>query len=372
MRILLVISLILVTGNIKGQVLGRFYYNRNWELTARDSSEFFRVCIFDTVRNTFAGQIRDFDKNGKLLMTGAYKGGMRDGHFIHYSANQQVLLEGDYNGGLRTGTWTKYYPSGKQMYQVVFVADKAVIKFLNDSLGSPILKDGTGHWKEQYQEYKSPDRIVEGDLKDHVREGAWSLRDVHGRMIRQEHYKNGSMSDKTNYDEKGKKINEMFESSHPIEMLMDHFKFRITEELTIVEGITGDQYPFLKKVLPIGQNELNNLKSSLNEEIFTVVELPAEPYGGMRKFYETIAALIKYPEKARRMRIEGKVFIEFIVNIDGSLSDFKIVTGVDQLDEEALRIIKEYASTHRWLPGRMPSGRPVRQRYTLPIIFRIG
>ena len=105
------------------------------------------------------------------------------------------------------------------------------------------------------------------------------------------------------------------------------------------------------------------------EEIFNVVEESAAPKGGMQAFYKYVGEKIKYPAQARRMGIEGRVFVEFVINKDGSLSDVRSIKGIGAgCDEEAVRIIQ---SAPAWSPGKQ-RGKAVKQRYTLPIIFKLG
>jgi len=105
------------------------------------------------------------------------------------------------------------------------------------------------------------------------------------------------------------------------------------------------------------------------EAIFLVVEKGAEPKGGLAAFYKLLGENLRYPAQARRMGVEGKVFVEFIVNKDGSLTDFVVVKGIGSgCDEEATRII---ANSPSWNPGRQ-RGKPVRQRMVLPIHFKLA
>lgn len=105
------------------------------------------------------------------------------------------------------------------------------------------------------------------------------------------------------------------------------------------------------------------------EEIFTVVEEPAKPIGGIASFYKYIGENMKYPVEARRFGVEGKVFIQFVINADGTLSDLTIIKGIGGgCDEEAIRVVSK---SPNWIPGRQ-RGQPIRQRYTMPIIFKLG
>jgi protein TonB len=106
-----------------------------------------------------------------------------------------------------------------------------------------------------------------------------------------------------------------------------------------------------------------------SEEIFIVVEENAEPKGGYAAFYKFVSDNIKYPAPARRMNIEGKVFVEFVVGKDGKISDVKAVKGIGGgCDEEAVRIV---TMAPPWNPGKQ-RGKPVRQRMVLPITFKLA
>jgi protein TonB len=105
------------------------------------------------------------------------------------------------------------------------------------------------------------------------------------------------------------------------------------------------------------------------DKIFLVVEQTATPKGGMAAFYKFIADNIRYPAQARRMGIEGKVFVEFVVDRDGSLTQFTVVKGIGAgCDEEAIRVLK---TAPPWNPGKQ-RGKPVRQRMVIPILFKLA
>ncbi|HNT48962.1 MAG TPA: energy transducer TonB [Cyclobacteriaceae bacterium] len=105
------------------------------------------------------------------------------------------------------------------------------------------------------------------------------------------------------------------------------------------------------------------------DQIFSVVEETAEPKGGMPAFYKYISEKMKYPAQARRMGVEGRVFVEFVVNRDGSIVDVKFIKGIGAgCDEEAVRVVQ---SAPAWKPGKQ-RGKPVRQKMVIPIIFKLG
>jgi protein TonB len=105
------------------------------------------------------------------------------------------------------------------------------------------------------------------------------------------------------------------------------------------------------------------------EEIFTIVENTAEPKNGLAAFYQYVGTQIRYPAQARRMRVEGKVYVEFVVGKDGKIMEVKAVKGIGAgCDEEAVRIIQ---GSPPWNPGKQ-RGKPVKQRMVLPIIFKLA
>ena len=104
-------------------------------------------------------------------------------------------------------------------------------------------------------------------------------------------------------------------------------------------------------------------------EVFTVVEqVPTFP-GGQQAMFQFLGDNIHYPEAAVKKRKQGKVFVSFVVNTDGSLSDLQILKGIGYgCDEEAVRVMK---AMPKWIPGHQ-SGRPVAVKYNLPINFQLS
>jgi periplasmic protein TonB len=101
--------------------------------------------------------------------------------------------------------------------------------------------------------------------------------------------------------------------------------------------------------------------------LFTIVEETAAPVGGINAFNQFVAETVNYPAQARRIGIQGRVFVEFVVERDGTLTNIRTIKGIGAgCDEEAERVI---AKAPKWIPGKQ-RGRPVRQKMILPINFR--
>ncbi|MCH5176586.1 MAG: energy transducer TonB [Prevotellaceae bacterium] len=103
-------------------------------------------------------------------------------------------------------------------------------------------------------------------------------------------------------------------------------------------------------------------------EVFQVVEQMPEFPGGYDALNAYLTKNIKYPAFAQENNIQGRVLVEFVVNKDGSVVDAKVVKSVDSsVDKEALRVV---SAMPRWTPGKQ-HGKPVRCKYTVPVMFRL-
>ena len=103
-------------------------------------------------------------------------------------------------------------------------------------------------------------------------------------------------------------------------------------------------------------------------EIFKVVEEMPEFPGGAAKMMEFIQKNIKYPMMARESDIQGRVFVNFVVEPNGEISNVEVLRGIGGgCDEEAVRVVK---SMPNWKPGKQ-RGSAVRCAFTVPIIFKL-
>jgi len=119
---------------------------------------------------------------------------------------------------------------------------------------------------------------------------------------------------------------------------------------------------------PIIQDQLSETEKA-SEKVFLVVEDMPLPQGGKDAFSEYIDENIKYPETARKAGIEGRVFIQFVVDITGKLSEVIPVKGIGGgCDEEAVRLVRESAI---WNPGKQ-GGHKVNVRMILPVNFKLN
>ena len=104
------------------------------------------------------------------------------------------------------------------------------------------------------------------------------------------------------------------------------------------------------------------------EKVFDVVEqMPSFP-GGPSALLEWLSNNVKYPVVAQENGVQGRVVVSFVVERDGSITDVKVVRGVDpSLDKEASRVVR---AMPRWIPGKQ-NGSAVRVKYNVPVAFRL-
>ena len=105
-------------------------------------------------------------------------------------------------------------------------------------------------------------------------------------------------------------------------------------------------------------------------EVYTVVEQDPEFDGGMDALAPWLGSHVNYPDEARQKQLEGTVFVTFVVETDGSISNVRVMNHRDEmvsLEEEAVRVVR---AMPKWKPGKQ-RGKKVRVQFTLPIQFQL-
>jgi TonB family protein len=135
------------------------------------------------------------------------------------------------------------------------------------------------------------------------------------------------------------------------------------EKIASLKGYTAlnDIY-----IVAYGGSEAND-----PNRVYDFVSIDAQPTfeGGMQNFYKYLKETVKYPQLARDNKIQGKVFLSFIVEKNGELTNIQVERKLGGgTDEEAMRVLK---ASPRWIPG-MQGGKAVRVKYNIPISFTLG
>lgn len=139
--------------------------------------------------------------------------------------------------------------------------------------------------------------------------------------------------------------------------------------------------------IPFNTTLASNKESAINDSIFItandstdtskydgsnlygmIIESNPQFPGGDKAIVEWIKQNLRYPEEAKKEKIEGRVLVSCIINTDGTVSDAKITRSTNnKLNEEALRLV---SSMPKWIP-RTEAGKNVKTKYTVPIKFTL-
>lgn len=112
----------------------------------------------------------------------------------------------------------------------------------------------------------------------------------------------------------------------------------------------------------------DTINNDIGPELITIVEIAPEFPGGFQALSEFITTNLNYPQEAKEAGVEGRVFVSFIVEKDGSLSSIQLLRGIGYgCDEEAMAVVKKMP---KWKPATQ-RGKPVRMRYQLPFVFKL-
>lgn len=315
MRISIAISLIFTFVSASAQEKSKSYYNDWGGLTTQDSADYFTEWVGV---DSAAQRIANYIQGGNKKFVENYKKGLKQGQSNYYHKNGQLKCLINYYNDYPLGVVKSFYPDGSVQSEELYDTTKTIIgkdetqlnfKLINyyDSAGNWLTKNGNGvaHY---YDQGKIGLRKAKGNIINGLRDSVWVS-----------HFANGTI----------------------------HYKER-WENGVLIEGIS---------------NWLDGREYS-----YKALGQMAQPVNGMQAFYNYVGQAMKYPTKARRLGVEGRVFLEFIVNRDGSISNVVVIRGIGTgCDEEAVRVVRESA---RWKPG-LQRGRPVRSKFRLAIIFKL-
>ncbi|MEM9830718.1 MAG: TonB family protein [Bacteroidota bacterium] len=338
------------------QVTSPFYYDDYWQITTRDKAVYFRTSILDTAHLVFSGGVKDYFRDGQLQMSGRYQMGLRHGRFEFYYPNGQTNMKGNYDLGRRVGEWLYYYSDGALRQRVEFTEGSFYVWEYYDSLGNALVNEGTGRWQNSYYELDNPKKItIEGEFLNGRKSGEWKCYDEDGRQYYVEKFRRGRFVRGSVVDPKDQHLVGYDSEIH--NKIPSSTKLHVTEQFIFADEEAREQYPHLEK--------LKEFEIAEGTEVGVQPEYP----GGMQRLYRFVANNLTYPQQARQKGIQGKVFIQFVIDKDGSITQVKTIKGIGGgCDQEAERVIK---NIENWKPGYI-DGEPVRVRMILPITFSLG
>ncbi|QDW27755.1 energy transducer TonB [Pedobacter sp. KBS0701] len=136
--------------------------------------------------------------------------------------------------------------------------------------------------------------------------------------------------------------------------------------------IKGDPTADIVIAEPVGEGPKREAAVAVDDnKVYDFVSIEKQPEfpGGIAKFYGYLGKAIKYPPMAQENNVQGKVFLSFVVEKDGKLTDITVTRGLGSgTDEEAIRVLK---ASPRWNPG-IQNGKPVRVKYNINVNFTLN
>lgn len=136
----------------------------------------------------------------------------------------------------------------------------------------------------------------------------------------------------------------------------------------VLAAKTNTEVPSEEPEIKVVEEKPQVIEQKAPEEIFTVVEEQPQYPGGEAARLQYLQQNIKYPEEAKELGIQGRVFVTFVVEVDGSITDVKVLRGIGGgCDQEAIRVVQNMP---KWIPGKQ-RGVPVRVQFNLPIKFTL-
>jgi len=182
------------------------------------------------------------------------------------------------------------------------------LEYYADSLGAVLVRDGKGYFKEHSKRSNGEELVEEGGYVDGLKEGLWTEKNASGTYWYKEKFLRGAF-------------------------------------------ISGESFKDGQFYIYSVENEVPAFK------------------GGIERFYRYLSKKVRYPADAYRAKISGKVFLSFVVEKDGSLTEVNVDRGVStSIDQEAVRVLKQ---SPNWVPGKQ-HGLPVRVKYNIPISFSLN
>ncbi|MCU0435784.1 MAG: TonB family protein, partial [Bacteroidia bacterium] len=246
----------------------------------------------------------------------------------------QLMLEGNYLNTQKQGVWTSYYPNGKKKSETPYVRGAI-----------------TGTYRKWH---------ANGKL-----------------LIEMQCSKGSTVAEPKIWNESGKQLKKtdkdytaLLESSMPGEVFNDPSRYngpRLRPGNFPPEfvDVLAPEEPSRPQDELVGPDYLQN-----SDVVHQFPEEMPEFPGGNDSMMAYLKRSIRYPEFAREQGMQGTVYVNFIVNTDGTISQPKILKGINgapDLDREAIRVIKAMPN---WKPGKI-NGKPVRVSMNLPVKFRL-
>ena len=336
------------------------YYSTDWKITRNCDPAYKMEGKIDVGLQKFVDGFSIFSDDSILICKGSYDSeSKKDGVFTKYYQNGNPEYEGKFTNGEREGDWVFNYANGKKEASVAFTGDGFIVKEFLDENGNYLLKKGNGSFEFKLENL-GIEGSISGNFKKGARDGDWFLVNTDGKKLIKEKYNEGE------YEGTWFLHGNIWETRNEIEFQADIFDDQLlirTESFDCVLYLSKLDYPELPFLNFGGDkyyqgDKIGLISSGTNPHICNENE-----------FYNFLGKNLHYPEEALKDSLQGTVYIGFIVEPDGTLSDLEVVKGFNELcDEEALRVMK---MSPRWMPALSKEGNPIRFEMNFPVRFKL-
>jgi TonB family protein len=315
MKRVLVMVLVVISFSASSQNFEKKFYDADGKAVDEENSTYYSFTKevyndVDTIKSYYT-------KNGSIRSIEVVKeNGLRNGLAILYHDNGGVKAKANYEQGSISGEARSWYADGSPQSVEFFLPMQEGGLFGNSTLsdywdpkGNRIVTNGKGYCECLLNIFSNPKVTEAGKVLDGVRDSVWVGYRMDGTKYYEEIYAAGELRTGFSFDK------------------------------------TGVQYSYDR-----------------------VAEM-ASPQGGMQGLGEHLMHAVTYPKSARRRGIEGKVYVEFVVDKGGEVTNITVIKGIGyECDQEAVNAMK---TCPRWSPARQ-RGQPVKVKMVLPISFNLG
>ncbi len=300
--------------------------------------------------------------------------GSKEGEFTFYYPSGKLQAQGNFKKNLRDGVWKYYFENGKPEREVTFTEGSFSPSVVYDTVGNKTMDGGTGMWRFEYEWYNEKEHyVITGKFENGKKTGPWICKLSNGTLIYRENYKDGIFRNGWINVPNGRNLDAPIDNK-----FMLPYKFEVTEKFLYTIDTERKHYPFLNFLPgkdPRKANQANaaskkdTLSAGSDEQVYYAVDEPAQFPGGQSELTKFLQTNIRYPAEAKRSGYYGKVFVKYIVEKDGSISNIEVIKGIHaSLNEEAIRVISLFP---KWVPGKQ-NDETVRSQFVLPIFFNLG
>jgi TonB family protein len=341
----------------------------------KDLCEYYRKVI----KTDTGYYVRDYYINDLLKMSGLFSDKelkINNGYFVWYFEDGIKNKEANFVEGMYHGTELNYYENGKIKSSEFFRYGKSEGVFVSYFKNGNVAK-----------KFETKNSLIEGQYDAYYPDGTIYAKAqfLKGNIVgeAERSYSNQQIMTKIKVDEFGNGFGILYYDDGKIKEKVYFLKGKIKDTIDILDKESTQSKNVTNQLktskgydddIIYGSNDATNYfyKEPFNVESEGVVaELPekdAEYDGGPSAMQKYISQNVRYPKKAIKYNIEGKVYVSFIVEIDGGISNVVIEKGSKVFHEEVMRLIKNMPN---WIPGEV-NGKKVRARCRLPINFTLN